>query len=107
MNSQQDGRLYLLFARVFWFMLGPGILFLCVVNIVMSSSGWLTAVDIVFALVVAGMLLARWLEFRAGNPRRSDGQPAQPGDLPKYVIGTTATALVVWIAANLAGNHLM
>jgi hypothetical protein len=53
------------------------------------------------------MLLARWQEFRRGNPKTTEGQPATPDHLWRYVRATVAVGLGVWVVANVIGNHVL
>jgi hypothetical protein len=94
-------------ARLFWLLAGPMFLLLLAVAVVRTGNGWLTPVDFAFLGVLAAMLLARWLEFRAGNPLTADGEPATPVHLRRYLVGATATGLAVWCAANVVGNYLL
>ena len=94
-----------LFGRVFWMMAGPVFLAVLALSIVQRGGGWLTAVDGAFFLVLAGMLLGRWLEFRSGAAMTGMGEPATPDDLRRYVALTSLAGLGLWVLANLAGNH--
>ena len=55
--------------------------------------------------VLGGLLVARWLEFRGGNPQTSTCEPATPADLRHYVLGTIVLGFGAWVVANLIGNH--
>ena len=92
-------------SRLLWMMIGPMILMLLTVNIINSGSGWLTAADVAFFVVLGIMLLARWFDFRAGNPRTISGDPATPRHLRRYLPLTLVIGLGVWAAANAIGNH--
>jgi hypothetical protein len=93
--------------RIFWMMAGPLCLTLLAFNIIQSGSGWLTWTDLAYLAVLGGMLLARWLEFRGGNPRTADGQPATWDHLRHYVQAMVPIGLAVWAMANVMGNHLL
>ncbi len=94
-----------LFARIFWMMIGPLTLAILAYAIVNVGSGWLTVADIAFFLVLGGVVLARWIEFQGGNPQKATGEPATPADLHRFVVVTLILGLVVWVIANLIGNH--
>lgn len=96
-----------LLARAFWMMVGPGLLFLAAAQIVKTGLGWLTAADLAFGGIVLAMMFARWAEGRSGHAQRADGQPAQPGDVRRYVTWLAVAGLVVWVVANILGNQLL
>jgi hypothetical protein len=96
-----------LFGRVFWTMIGPLSLVLLAFTIIRIGSGWMTWADIAYFAVLGGMLLARRQEFRRGNRRRADGNPATPADLHRYVQLIIPIGLGVWVVANVVGNHLL
>lgn len=91
--------------RLLWMMVGPMLLLVLTINIINSGSGWLTAADIAFFIVLSGMLLARWFDFRAGDPRTISGDPATPRHLRRYLPLTLTIGLAVWATANAIGNH--
>lgn len=94
-------------ARLFWMMVGPLLLLGLAYAIVKSGEGWLTAADLGFLGVLAGVMLARWLEFRGGNPRTADGEPATPAHLRRYLIGAALIGLGAWVIANLIANNVL
>lgn len=59
-----------LFVRMFWMALGPLILSLLALNI------WFTTTDLGFFVVLAGLLVARWAEFKTGSDRDGEATPA-------------------------------
>lgn len=105
MATQTSTPLYVLFSRVFWMMLGPLLITVALFNIVMGGNGWFTLADIVFLVLLGGIVLSRWLEFQGGNPQTADGQPATPAQLHRYMLIATIVGLSVWIVANFLGNH--
>ena len=94
-------------ARIFWMMIGPMILVLLVMGVAGTGTGWFTGHDIAFLIVVAVTVLARWYEFRSGNPLASTGDPATPDVLRRYVVCVSLIGLGVWVVANVIGNHLL
>lgn len=97
----------LLFARLFWMMIGPAILLLTSIQIVSHSAGWFTFADVVFGATVAAMIFAKWIESLGVEARRADGELIQPGDLRRYIIGVIAVGCAAWAIINLVGNHLL
>ena len=94
------------FARLFWMMLGPLFLLLLALSIVSQGRSWLTVTDFIFLACVLLLPLARWYEFRAGEPRTSTGDPATERDLRRYAAGALAIGAGIWIAANVLGVHV-
>ena len=76
---QPTTSLLVLVCRIFWMMLGPLLLALLAFTIIMKGNGWFTPADFAFLAVLGVLFLARWLEFREGNPLTSSGEPATPG----------------------------
>ena len=97
----------LVLARMFWIQLGPMILIILALNIIMYGRGWFTALDLIFLALLGGLVLARWFEFRGGNPLTSTGEPATKSHLRRYAIGSTIAGLGTWVFANLLGNYWM
>jgi hypothetical protein len=91
-------------ARFYWMMLGPLILALLTIANV-NGKGWFGMADVAFLVMLAGLVVARWYEFRRGDPTTSTGEPATPNDLRRYVIGVIVIGLGLWVLANLAGNY--
>jgi hypothetical protein len=106
-NNAEITSLSALFGRVFWMMIGPLALVLLAFTIVQIGSGWLTWADVGYLTVLGGMLWARWQEFRRGNAKTTDGQPATPTHWHRYVQTTLPLGLGVWVIANVVGNHLL
>ncbi len=94
-------------SRAFWMMLGPLILGMLIYTIVSTGSGWLTAVDFAFLVVLVGVLAARFVEFRGGNPQTATGEPATPAHLRRYALVAIPLGLGVWVVANVLGNHVL
>lgn len=95
------------FGRLFWMMIGPLSLALTLYYIVSSGTGWRTFADAMFFVILLGMILGKWLEFRGGNPQTSAGEPATPANLRNYIAAVAIGGPVVWALANLLGNHLL
>lgn len=96
-----------LLGRLMWMMIGPGLLVFAIYTIVTSGSGWLTAWDLVFAIVAALMVGGRWIEQRSGVAMTATGNRSTPEDFAKYVRILVPAAVGAWIAANVVGNHLL
>jgi hypothetical protein len=86
-------------------MIGPMALMLITIHIFFRGVGWITPADYVYLGVLAGLILARWLEFSGGNPLTSNGEPATWTDFRHYVGGVVVVGVAVWVLANAVGNH--
>lgn len=86
-------------------MLGPMILSLLAIGIADVGTSWFTPADFAFLIVLGLLVIARWIEFRGGNPRTAEGKPATPGDLRRYALAALPLGLGVWVLANLIGIH--
>lgn len=93
------------FGRLFWMIVGPMFLMVLALNIAQRATGWFTPIDLAYIVVLAGMLLGRWLEFRSGDAMTGSGEPATLADLRRYLATATLAGLGLWVLANLAGNH--
>ena len=91
--------------RLFWMIVGPFALAVTAIDIAGRRDGWLGPSDLLFFLVLAGMLAGRWTEFRSGTALTATGDPASTQDLRRYAWGLCLLGLVVWVAANFIGNR--
>jgi hypothetical protein len=94
-------------SHVFWMVAGPFLACALLGSIVLSGSGWLTGLDLGFLIVVVLMLVARWIEQRSGQATDAYGELSTWADFRRYVIVLPIVAIVVWIAANVVGNHFL
>ncbi len=91
--------------RVFWMMVGPFALATLALSIAGRADGWLSPSDLIYFVVMAGMLIGRWTEFRYSLPLTATGEPATAEHLRRYALGLGLLGLGVWVAANLIGNR--
>ncbi len=94
-----------LFGRLFWMFVGPAVLAGAALQNTQNGGGWTTPADYVFFLVLAGIVFARWLEFRGGNPLTSLGEPAMWPQFYRYAVVVPVIGVLVWVAANVLGNQ--
>ena len=92
-------------AHVTWMLYGPFILFLILISIVRLGSGWLTALDIAYFVVVAAMIFCRWFDQRSGQACTTTGEPSTWEDFRRYALLLPPLAIGAWILSNLLGNH--
>jgi hypothetical protein len=106
-ENSNTTRLLPVFGRLLWMMIGPLALVLTIYSIATSGAGWTTTADILYFIILGGMMLGRWLEFHGGRPETSTGEPATDADLRRYVLTIMAAGPIVWVLANLVGNYLL
>jgi hypothetical protein len=71
------------------------------------NSGWRTTADIIFLALLAITILARWIEFAAGDARNGMGEPVARADIVRYSIIMASVGLAAWICANVVANHIL
>lgn len=99
--------MWVLGARVTWVLFGPMVLMLICLGIISRGNGWLTVLDAAFAVVAALMILGRWVEYRSGTATTVTGQPATAAQYHRYMAGLPVAAVILWVAANVLGNHVL
>ena len=93
------------FGRLTWLIVGPCFLAICTVSIAQRGDGWLSPPDLIYFLVLGGMLIGRWSEFRFSQPMTATGEFATAAHLRRYVWVTGGLGLAIWVTANLVGNR--
>ena len=96
-----------LFGRLMWFIIGPAILMGTIYGIVTRGSGWVSGANVTYVVTVALMVLGRWKEQRSGCATLADGKPATWEHFHRYVSYLLPVAGVVWLGANILGNHIL
>ena len=104
MNKNQSSPGFAQFGRIFWMMLGPGILAITAMYI-RQGTGWHTPANYIFLITLAATILGRWLEVLGGHPLTSVGEPASPKDFYRYVIVVLIAGVSLWILVNTFGNQ--
>lgn len=98
---------WVLGARLTWVFVGPVVLLGTTYGIISRGTGWLTGFDALFGIVAALMLLGRWTEQRSGAAMTISGEPATPEQFKRYATVLIPVVAVVWVGANLLGNHVL
>jgi hypothetical protein len=75
-----------LFARLFWGLVGPFALILLGWQNLRAGNGWLTGLDVAFFAFVALMIAARWADQRSGQATTVQGKPATWTDFQRYAV---------------------
>ena len=107
MSSSTTTPLSAVFGRLFWMLVGPLGLILTTYFIVTSGTGWTTMADLLYFVILGGMILGKWLEFRGGNPETTTGEHVTAADLRRYILMVVTAGPIVWVVANIFGNHLL
>jgi hypothetical protein len=94
-----------LFAHVTWFFAGPLALLLTLFSIVNAGTGWATALDAVFFVVVGLMVWCRWFDQRSGQSTTGYGEPSTWTNCRRYMLWMPVVAGLGWTIANVIGNH--
>ncbi|QDT56656.1 hypothetical protein Pan44_47130 [Caulifigura coniformis] len=89
--------------RLVWCLFGPMALLVTTVMIAEKGGGWLGFGSLVYLLILATMLLARWVDYRTGHSETAAGEPATPELIRRYYTTVPVVAMVVWIVANVIG----
>lgn len=71
------------------------------------GDGWRTALDALFAAILALMLLARWVAERSGEATTRIGEPAPPQHCRRGSTVLFLGAPAPWVVANMLGNHVL
>lgn len=91
-------------ARVTWALLGPAAMMLLALGIARTGEGWLTVIDAIFAIAVGWTAWGRWFDERSSEASTA-GHSAWP--FPRYAVVLLAVAAVMWLTANVLGNHVL
>jgi hypothetical protein len=82
-------------ARLFWMVLGPGLLFLLAYKIAQNGAGWFTPLSISYLVGLALVVGARHVD-----PLDAYGEPRARGVVRGYTIGTLAIGILAWVVAH-------
>jgi hypothetical protein len=93
------------FGRLSWMIVGPFAMAIFAISITERRDGWFSPLDLIYFLVLGGMLLGRWTEFRYTRPMTATGEPATAAHLRRYTVVLSTLGLGIWVAANLVGNQ--
>jgi hypothetical protein len=93
------------FGRLSWMIVGPLALAIFAISITKRRDGWFSPLDLIYFVVLGGMLVGRWTEFRYAQPMTATGEPATAAHLRRYTLVISTLGLGIWFAANLVGNQ--
>jgi hypothetical protein len=87
-------------ARLYWMLLGNGILVFAALGIAQQGHGHAWAAEAVFWTAVASIILVRYLDIALLGGTTASGQPASLRDWRRYAVCLLAIALAVWVVAH-------
>lgn len=93
--------------RMFWAMIGPGLLSLMLLLMGMQKKVWFAAIDGAFVGVLCLLILARWIDFRFADPTVMTGEIGTVPQIRQYSIGAVVLGLVSWLTASLLGIYVL
>jgi len=96
-----------LMGRLMWFIIGPAVLTFITVGIVTRGPGWLSARNAFYWVCVLLMIAGRRREQSSGCATLATGDPASWQDYQRYVRILMPLTAVIWLIANVLGNHLL
>ena len=101
-NDQTSGNPAGCLVRLFWMVIGNGILFLCAIVIADRSASFFSfsVFDIAYWATVAALMTARYIDIRHLNGADGFGRPASMIHLRRYVVGLLIATLCVWLLAH-------
>lgn len=99
-SSNETTSLRQVIVRMFWMMLGPGVLALLLFDVAGQGKGWGATSSIAFLVVLVGVILARSLD-----PRNSFGEPSTRTQFRRYALGALSLGVAAWALANLLGIY--
>jgi hypothetical protein len=88
--------------RLTWMLFGPLMLFLSALFVFRARGSFPAGPDLAYLAVLGVTLLARYLDFRGGDPLTATGEPATPGHLRRYLLVAGFLGVALW-----AGLHLL
>lgn len=91
--------------RLTWMIVGPFALAILGIGITERRDGWFSPVDLLYLIVLGGMVLGRWTEFRYSQARSATGEPTTVAHLRRYTLVLGILGFSIWVAANLVGNQ--
>ncbi|TNF34769.1 MAG: hypothetical protein EP329_06895 [Deltaproteobacteria bacterium] len=89
-----------LFVRLYWLIFGNILLAFMGMMILLHSGGGFFWADIAYGAGLALLVGARWLDVTRLDGLTTEGEPATPAHLRRYVVLTLAVGVPVWGALH-------
>lgn len=89
-----------LFLRLTWMALGNAALFLCAALVAKGTAP--IAMDIIFFMVVIGLIVIRYVDITRFKGQTSEGKPATLAHWRRYTVLVAVISIGVWALARIA-----
>jgi len=90
-------------ARLWWMFFGNVVLAFSIIFIVQNGGGFFQTADWVFWIILASLVLIRYLDIRFLDGCTGVGEPATIAHWIKYAALLTALSTALWVLAHAAG----
>jgi hypothetical protein len=104
-TTDRQGTLPGILARIWWMLFGNAVLALSLIFILRHEGGFFHSADGVFWVVVATLILVRYLDVKFWAGQTATGRYASMTDWLRYVVLLLACSVVLWGIAHGA-NYL-
>src|SRR5688572_31506180 len=85
--------LWTFFVRMYWAMIGPGLLALFLLLMAMQKDTWLGGINIAFAVFLLLVIVARWIDFLYADPTLTTGEVATVSQIRNHSLFTAILGL--------------
>jgi hypothetical protein len=89
-----------LFLRLTWMALGNAALFLCAALVAKGTAPLI--MDIIFFMVVIGLIVARYVDITKFKGQTSEGKPATLSHWRRYAVLIAVVSACLWVLARIA-----
>ena len=103
--SKQDSIAGVL-ARVFWMLIGNGVLAISMISILLHEGSMFHAADLVFWITIAAIVLVRYLDIKFWGGMTAAGGPATMANWNRYAAALLIGSAAVWALSHVV-NYLM
>jgi len=103
--SKQDSIIGLL-ARVFWMLIGNGVLAISMISILLQEGSMFHAADLVFWITIAALILVRYLDIKFWGGMTAAGGSATIANWSRYAAALLIGSAAVWALSHVV-NYLM
>lgn len=95
-----------LVVRLFWAMIGPGVLAILLLLMAMQKEAWVEGIDVVFIVVLLLLIVTRWIDFVYADQTLMTGEIATASQIRKHSILAVIFGLVTWVIATALGIYV-